>query len=130
MPKGQQGPIEPHVGTPSASGTPGPIQHPADHSWLLQMMMELQGTVRHLEGRFDERTEAIQRSVGSLKDDLGKIREEMRDLPKKSDIRWTVTTAVAIVGILVAAVVGLARLLSPPLAQPPTPSPPAVQREV
>src|SRR5712692_3933874 len=83
------------VGTPSASGQPA-FQHPADHSWSLQMLMEIQKAVSKLEGRFEERTEAIQRDVLGLKGDVSGLRIDVKALPTKHDIRTVVGIYVAV----------------------------------
>ncbi len=56
---------EREIGPPPEEGTP--FSHPADHSWNLQMLVQLQGSVSKLE----ERTSNLGNKIDRLHNDLG-----------------------------------------------------------
>jgi hypothetical protein len=78
--------------TPSENAEP--YQHPADHSWNLQLLLDLKTSIARLDERLNERTHALGETVNALRTDL-------KDMPGRRSF-WTG------IGLLVAVVFGLA----------------------
>ena len=82
---------------PPAEQTEPSLQHPADQSWVLQILLDLKESF----GRVDGRTEVQTKRIGELAEELGKVRGEM--LTSKG-ARW-------LVGIIISVILGVGGLI-------------------
>lgn len=76
--------------SPPTEQTEPSFQHPADQSWLLQMLLDLKESF----GRVDGRTEVQTKRIEGLAEELSKVRGEM--LTSRT-ARWLVALVVSVI---------------------------------
>ena len=75
---------------PPTEQTEPSLQHPADQSWVLQILLDLKESFGRVDGRIQEQTQRIE----GLAEELSKMREGMLT---STGARWLVSIVIAVI---------------------------------